>query len=74
MFIKYPKILRIDHNEIKNLLEEKDLIITEKLDGTNLSIWKKNDSIQIAKRTSQISLDSKDMYFICCLFLKIIIL
>ncbi|MFW5705229.1 MAG: RNA ligase family protein [Nanoarchaeota archaeon] len=64
-FVKYPKIKRLDDKENQNLLNEKDLIITEKLDGSNLCIWKENQKIKIAKRTSEIEFTDKQFMPFC---------
>jgi len=50
--IIYPKTIRIDNNN--------DIVITEKLDGSNLGIFKLNGVIHFAQRNNIISYDGLD--------------
>lgn len=63
VFRKYPKIKRVDSAEVKYLLMADKLVITEKIDGCNLSVWKHNGEIRAGKRTEEINLKNPEKMF-----------
>lgn len=50
MFIKYPKIKRLGHEDTEGILEG-IVIVQEKIDGANTSIWIENGEIKCGSRT-----------------------
>lgn len=49
MFIKYPKIHRLEKEEVEGILKG-ECIIQEKIDGANTSIWFDQGKIKVASR------------------------
>ena len=53
MFIKYPKIHRLGAEETEGILLG-ECYIQEKIDGSNVSIWKEGDDLHFASRNMEI--------------------
>lgn len=54
MFIKYPKIYRLGKEENDDILKQ-EVVIQEKLDGANTSIWIDEAGLHIASRNQEIT-------------------
>lgn len=52
MFIAYPKIHRLGKEETTNILDH-EVIIEEKIDGANTSIWREEYDLHFASRTQE---------------------
>lgn len=53
MFLKYPKIKRLGHEDTVGILIG-DVFIEEKIDGANTSIWMENGELKCGSRTRQL--------------------
>lgn len=50
MFIKYPKIKHLGHEDVEGILSG-EVVVEEKIDGANTSIWLEDDEIKCGSRT-----------------------
>ena len=55
MFIKYPKIYALGKEENEGILDVDEIIVQEKLDGANTSIWLEGGEVHGASRNKEIT-------------------
>jgi hypothetical protein len=54
MFLKYPKIKRLGHEDTDGILTG-DVMVEEKIDGANTSVWIENGTLKCASRTRELT-------------------
>lgn len=55
MFRKFEKIHRLGKDEVDGILDGLEVIIQEKIDGANTSVWLENGELKFASRNQQIT-------------------
>ena len=49
--VPYPKIVHLDKDEAEGILDGEVVVIQEKIDGANLSVWKTDEGLYVGSRT-----------------------
>lgn len=58
MFITYPKIHRLGKEEVDGILESGSVILQEKIDGANTSVWFEDGKLHAGSRTRELGDES----------------